>query len=94
MISVEHLELHGEYDLSRKEELAAFLAAIDGKKPVVLDVTRVTYVDSCFLNELGMLRSRLKESKITLQGANPQLRRVLTLMRFDALFDIVDAQPR
>lgn len=92
--SAEHIELYGEYDLSRKEELAAFLASIDGKKPVVLDVTRVTYVDSSFLNELGMLRSRLKDAQITLHGANPQLRRVLSLMRFDTLFDIVDGRPR
>ena len=91
---MERIELHGEYDLSRKEELAAFLASITGKKPVVLDMTRVTYVDSSFLNELGTLRSRLQDSKITLQGVNPQLRRVLSLMRFDAIFEISDGQPR
>ena len=88
---MERIELHGEYDLSRKEELAAFLASVSGKKPVVLDVTRVTYVDSSFLNELGMLRSRLKNARITLQGAKPQLRRVLSLLGFDTLFELLDA---
>ena len=91
--SVERLELHGEYDLSRKEELAALLASVTSEKPVVLDLTRVTYVDSSFLNQLGSLRSRLPESKITLRGVNPQLRRVLSLMRFDAIFEILDGQP-
>lgn len=91
--SVQSIELHGEYDLSRREELGALLASIDAGKPVILNLTRVTYVDSSFLNELGTLRSRLKESKITLLGVSPQLRRVLSLMRFDAIFDIVDRQP-
>lgn len=91
--SVRRIELHGEYDLSRREELAALLASVGGEKPVVLDLTRVTYVDSSFLNELGTLRSRLKESDITLFGVSPQLRRVLGLMRFDTIFDIVDRQP-
>lgn len=87
---MERVELYGEYDLSRKEELADALASLSGEKPVVLDLTRVSYVDSSFLNELGMLRARLAESAITLHGVSPQLRRVLSLMRFDTLFDIVD----
>ena len=92
-LAVERVELRGEYDLARKEELAAFLAAVTGTKPVVLDMTRVSYVDSSFLNELSHLRSRLQNSQITLQGVNAQLRRVLSLMRFDSIFDIEDGQP-
>lgn len=88
--SVQRIELHGEYDLSRREELAALLASVDGVKAVVLDLTRVTYVDSSFLNELGALRTRLKDAHITLLGVSPQLRRVLSLMRFDTIFEIVD----
>lgn len=89
---MERIELHGEYDLSRKEELAAVLASLTGEAPIVLDMAHVTYVDSSFLNELATLRSRFPESKITLQSVSPQLRRVLTLMRFETLFDIVDRE--
>lgn len=89
---MERIELHGEYDLSRQEELAALLASLTGEQSIVLDMTHVTYVDSSFLNELGTLRSRFPESKITLQGVSPQLRRVLSLMRFETLFDIVDRE--
>ena len=89
-MSLERVELHGEYDLSRKEELAAVLTSLTGEQPILLDLTRVTYVDSSFLNELGTLRSRLPDAKIALHGVSPQLRRVLSLMRFETLFDIVD----
>ena len=80
------IKLDGEYDLTRKDEIAGLFGSIDGESAVVMDMTAVTYIDSTFLRELSMLRRRAGAKSITLTGANEHVRRVLKTVSFDAFF--------
>jgi anti-anti-sigma factor len=80
------IELSGEYDLARKQEVAALFAAVNGKASITIDMREVTYVDSTFLNELVTMRLRLQERSVTLVGARPNVVRVLRLAKLDRFF--------
>ncbi|HEX3458968.1 MAG TPA: STAS domain-containing protein [Candidatus Baltobacteraceae bacterium] len=86
------IELYGEYDLSRRAEIQLTFATLVPNGALIVDLSKVTYVDSTFLNELVELRERLPGSQITLLGPNANLRRVLQLMSFDRLFDIRESE--
>ncbi len=88
--SAVYVELFGEYDLSRKAEVEEILGTIPAELDAVVDLRAVTYVDSAFLQALATLRKRRPGSRITLSGANEHLKRVLSLMSFDKMFDIGD----
>ena len=88
------IELNGEYDLSRKTEIEAVFAPLSPDGPIVVDLRKVTYVDSTFLNQLAVLRRRLPESRITLLAPSAHLQHVLQLMSFDRLFEIRESEPR
>lgn len=85
------LELDGEYDLTRRDELTFLFAAIPDNAPAVIDLSRVSYVDSTFLHVLASLHFRLKAHGVTLTGANASIRRLLSIVKFDQLFSIADA---
>jgi anti-anti-sigma factor len=85
---VHSVSLEGEYDLSRRDELAAIFAALDSNAPAIVDMAKVTFVDSSFLYELVVLRSRLKEWGVTLRGVQPPIRRVFHITSFHKLFSI------
>lgn len=82
------IKLEGEYDIWRQQELQAALATIDGSARV--DLSRVTYGDSSFLQEFVRLKKRLDGATVTLAGANQNVRRLLTIAGFDKIFEIVD----
>jgi anti-anti-sigma regulatory factor len=84
------VQLDGEYDLSRKEQVAALFGALPGDGPVTIDLSKVTYIDSTFLHELAALRLRFKEQSITLTGASAGVKRILKLVKFERLFVLVD----
>jgi anti-anti-sigma factor len=84
------IELDGEYDLSQREQIAALFGALDADHPVIIDLTKVTYIDSTFLHELAALRLRLKEQSITLTGATPSIKRILKIVKFERLFVLTD----
>ena len=84
------LELNGEYDLSQKEEIAALFGGLRADGPATIDLTKVTYVDSSFLNELVALRLRFREQPITLAGANANIARILRMAKFEKLFNLAD----
>ncbi len=86
------IKLDGEYDLTRKDEIAGLFGSIDGESSVVIDMTTVTYMDASFLRELRMLRLRDEARSITLAGANRHIRRVLKIVNFDELFEVTDCQ--
>jgi anti-anti-sigma factor len=90
--SQRRLALSGDWDLGRREELRDLLVEVDGTKPIVIDVREVTYADSSFLHELSLLRKRLTDCSITLLGPKPALKRVLEILSFDKLFQIVEAE--
>jgi anti-anti-sigma factor len=82
------VELEGEYDLARKPELSSLFASVI-EEAVTLDFTKVTYVDSLFMQELIRLRHRLPEGAITLANPNANIRRLLNIVGFDQLFKIL-----
>jgi anti-anti-sigma factor len=82
------IELEGEYDLSRKAELAALFASIGGDDPLIIDMAKVSYLDSTVLHELLQLRSSHRERQITLAGVNSNVRRILDIVDFERLFQI------
>jgi anti-anti-sigma factor len=84
----DRIELAGEYDLTRRDELHELLSGIDGNRPIIIDVRRVSYVDSSFLNELAILRKSRDGCAITIEGPSPMMKRLLSLMSFDKLFKI------
>ena len=87
---IQRIQLDGEYDLSRKEELVAVLGSLSAKGPAVVDMTTVTYVDSTFLRELAGLQIRFKRWGVTLVGVSAAIKRILEITSFDQLFRIVD----
>jgi anti-anti-sigma factor len=86
------LQLVGEYDIADKDTLAALFGALAPDGAVVIDMTKVTYIDSTFLHQIEALRSRLKQHRVTLLGVNKQARHILHIVNFDHLFQIVEAQ--
>ena len=86
------LQLAGEYDLADKETLGALFGALAPDGAVVIDMTKVTYIDSTFLHQIDALRLRLKQHRVTLFGVNKHTRHLLHILNFDHLFHIVEAQ--
>jgi anti-anti-sigma factor len=89
-LNIPRIELNGEYDLAQREEMASLFEALRPDGPAVIDLTKVTYVDSMFLSELVKLRRRLREHPITLAGANGNVADLLRLVSFDELFELSD----
>ena len=86
------IELEGEYDLSRLEELREALAHIDGNGPVILDLRSVDYADSTFLHELGRLKTKYPDCPMIVYGASSRMKKLLSLVDFDKLFTISEPE--
>jgi anti-anti-sigma regulatory factor len=71
------IERNGEYDLPQREQAASPFEALRPDGPAVIDLTKVTYVDSVFLRELVKLRRRFGEHSITLIGASDSVMFIL-----------------
>lgn len=84
------IELEGEYDLARKEEIVKEFASLDGEPAVVVDLTKVTYLDSTLISEIGLLRVKRLDRHITLVGANENIRRVLKIAGLDRIIDQIE----
>ncbi|HYL27989.1 MAG TPA: STAS domain-containing protein [Candidatus Nitrosotalea sp.] len=82
--------LDGEWDFSRKDELAALLGTLERDGAATIDIKGVSYADSTLLSVLAALRMKFAEVPITLLGPQPQIRRLLKLVQFDKLFNVVD----
>lgn len=80
------IELSGEYDLSRKDELTKAFASVTDGVPVTVDMSAVTYVDSTFLGALAAMRIRLGELPVTLVGVQPNIARILQIAKLDGFF--------
>jgi anti-anti-sigma factor len=83
---VERLTLSGEYDLSRKAEVADLFASIASVERLELDFTKVEYVDSTILNEMARLRRRLPDCEIVILGASQNVRRLFQIVGFEEIF--------
>jgi anti-anti-sigma factor len=85
------LVLRGEYDLSRKAELEAQLAAVPLDRDLLLDLREVVYLDSTFLNLLATLyRRREPSTSITIDHASERIRHLLHVVEFDKLFCVAE----
>lgn len=84
------IELEGELDLARKDELERLFNSLERDGPLTIDLRRVTYADSTFLSILASLALRFQEVPIKLLGATPNLRRVFRVVQFEKLFQIQD----
>jgi anti-anti-sigma factor len=80
--------LHGEYDLSRKAELASILSRLSFNEPILIDMTDVSFVDSTFLHELAILQSRCLGGAPVLVGVQPNVRRILRITGLDRHFTL------
>src|SRR5437660_1788983 len=84
------LPLEGEIDLHISPEVAESLRAMAAKKPkrIVVDLTRVTYLDSSGLAVLirAMQDVQMYGGKLSLCGINADLRSIFEMARLDQVF--------
>lgn len=81
----------GEYDVFRREQLRAELAAIDTDGDVEIDLSTTTFMDAGAIGLLIAFRRRLLDAnpkaRVHLIHAAPIVRRVLELSRAEDLFE-------
>ena len=81
----------GELDIWKESDVEAKLAALDGSRAALIDLSAVRYLDSAFLSALVRLRRRLPECSITIVAVTPSVRRIFELTEMHRLFEIVRA---
>jgi anti-anti-sigma factor len=86
------VKLDGEWDLNRRDELLALIGTLTTDGPATVDLRGCTYADSTVLSCLFALKTKFEEVPITLLGPSPQLRRILQIVAFEQLFQIVDEE--
>lgn len=84
--------LDGEWDLTRREELAALMGRLSLDGEATIDFRGCTYADSTVLSALAILRARFADKAVTLLGPSSQVKRILKIANFDRLFRIVDSE--
>jgi anti-anti-sigma factor len=81
----------GDYDVFRREELRAELAAIDVDADVDIDLTTTTFMDAGAVGLLIAFRRRVlnknPNARVRLIGASRIVRRVLELSKAEELFE-------
>ena len=86
------LPLDGEIDLHVSPEVAKSLKSMISNKPkqVVIDLTKVTYLDSSGLAVLieGMQNVQEYGGKFLLAGVQEEVKHVFDIARLDQVFDI------
>jgi len=86
------LPLDGEIDLHVSPEVAESLRSMIAKKPkrLVVDLTKVTYLDSSGLAVLieGMQGVQKYGGKFGLAGVQEEVKHVFDIARLDQVFDI------
>jgi anti-anti-sigma factor len=83
------LVLDGELDLSAAPKLRARIEQAATGRALVIDLRRVTFVDSAILKELLRARTELEvdDVRLVLAGAPMPVRRLLDLTRTADMFD-------
>ena len=92
------LALEGEFDMAAAEEVRARLAALTAghRARIVLDLTRVTFMDSSTLREFLRAELALRACGGCLVLASPTrpVMRLLSLTRATELLSVVDSLPQ
>ncbi|MBL9120618.1 MAG: STAS domain-containing protein [Phycisphaerae bacterium] len=86
------LALAGEIDLARSPDLRVRLREEVDLRPkrLVIDLSRVTYMDSSGVATLveALQRSKAGGTKLLLCGLQPKVRSIFTISRLDTVFEI------
>lgn len=86
--------LAGEIDLGRRAELGAIVDSYRGRcaRDVVVDVGDVRFADSELLTLLARLHevASCRGGHVTVRGASPAVRRLLTIVGLDFVIDVED----
>lgn len=89
------VELGGDLDFSRREELARRLSAAERVDIAVIDLREATYIDSSVLSSLMLLKKHMAErgsaAVIRIAGANESLRRIFHICGLDRIFELYDS---
>jgi len=88
------IELHGEVDLSCSPEARkVILEQLNNHKPLMVDLSGVTYIDSSGIASLveGYQTARKSELQFGLVGVSDAAMSVLQLARLDKVFPIFDS---
>jgi anti-sigma B factor antagonist len=85
--------LEGEFDLEHSPAIRKLLLdAVARGRQVIVDLARVSYIDSSGIANLveALQAANRQKIKLCLAGVGAQVRRVLTLARLDKVFLIHD----
>ena len=85
------IAINGRFDFSLHQAFREAYETLTGRPDsVVLDLKKATYVDSCALGMLLLLRVHAggDDAVISVVNSSPDVRKTLTLSNFDKLFDI------
>jgi anti-anti-sigma factor len=81
--------LQGEYDLARQQELRTQLSAAESLDHALLDLRKVTFLDTAALTEFVRLKRRMPSPAIVrIIGAIPQIRKTFHITGLDTLFEM------
>ena len=90
------IELEGEVDVYTAPQLKQQMIGLleGGATTLVVDLTKVEYLDSTALGVLigGLKRLRERDGNMVLVCPNPRIRRVFEITGLDKIFDIFDTQ--
>lgn len=89
------IELEGEVDVYTAPQLKQQMINLleSGAKEMVVDLTKVDYLDSTALGVLigGLKRMREMDGNMVLVCPNPRIRRVFEITGLDKIFDIYNS---
>lgn len=95
---VKILLVSGELDASNSSELVSVFDPLlkEGNRKFIIDLQKVSFVDSAGLSALVKLlkRTRGQSARLFLAGSQDPVRRVLQLTRLDRAFDIAETVPQ
>lgn len=90
------IELEGEVDVYTAPQLKQQVIGVleSGAKELIVDLTKVDYLDSTALGVLigGLKRMREVDGNMMLICPSPRIRRVFEITGLDKIFDIYDTQ--
>ncbi len=86
------IALEGEFDISNIDELSRLLKAGEQGEDVIVDCSRLEYIDSTGLTELFKLYQKIEHSggAVYLTGTTPHIRKLFSVTRLDTVFKFRD----
>lgn len=84
------IRIHGDFVFALNREFRDLYQSLPPGRPVTVDLSAASYIDSAGLGMLVRLREHLggDNRSVTLRGANPTIRNILAVANFGQLFII------